>query len=104
MATTWAIAIDWDRSGNFNGTYDDVTEYVMSADWFLGMKTPYQDTANNSRLNLVLTNADKRFSPENESGPLWDNALDLPNAVPEPCSSSPTSIQCSLQLCFLCPS
>ena len=72
MGTTWTIAIDWDRNGNFNGTHDDVTAYAMSAHWFLGTKTPYQNTADNSRLNLVLTNTDKRFSPENESSPLAD--------------------------------
>ena len=70
MTTTWTIAIDWDRDGNFSGQYDDVTSYVISAQWFLGEKKPYQDTADDSMLTLVLNNSDKRFSPGNGSSPL----------------------------------
>ena len=50
MTTTWTIAIDWDRDGSFDGQYDDVTNSAISADWFLGERTPYQDTADNSTL------------------------------------------------------
>lgn len=67
MPTTWTIAIDWSRSGDFNGTNDDVTSRVISANWFLGMRKPYQDIADDSMLELVLDNSDKRFSPENGS-------------------------------------
>lgn len=70
MTTTWSIAIDWDRSGNFNGTYDDVTDEVISARWFLGARKPYQDTPDDSMLTLVLKNADRHFSPENTGSPL----------------------------------
>ncbi len=28
MPTTWTIAIDWDRNGNYSDTYDDVTSRV----------------------------------------------------------------------------
>ena len=71
MTTTWTITIDWDRvSGDYAGQYDDVTGYIISADWFLGERTLYQDTADNSTLSLVLNNSDKRFSPENGDGPL----------------------------------
>lgn len=28
--TTWAIAIDWNRNGNYTDTYDDVTNRIMS--------------------------------------------------------------------------
>jgi hypothetical protein len=70
MTTNWTIAVDWDRNGNYTGQYDDVTQYVVSADWFLGMDTAYQEMADNSILTLVLNNTDKRFSPEYSSGPL----------------------------------
>jgi hypothetical protein len=50
--------------------YDNVTEYVVSAQWFLGNKKPYKEIADDSILTLVLTNVDKRFSPENGSGVL----------------------------------
>jgi hypothetical protein len=67
MTTIWTIAIDWDRDGSFSSQYDDVTNDVISAQWFLGEKKPYQDTADDSTLTLVLDNSDKRFSPENGS-------------------------------------
>ncbi|MCC7205722.1 MAG: hypothetical protein IT323_00350 [Anaerolineae bacterium] len=71
MTTTWTITVDWDRNGNFSGPYDDVTAYVISADWTLGMGHPFQEAADNSVLKLVLNNADRRFSPENGSSPLY---------------------------------
>ncbi len=70
MATTWTMAIDWDRNGDFTDTYDDVTSRVVSATWFLGMRQPYGEAADDSMLDLVLSNADRRFSPEYSGGPL----------------------------------
>ena len=70
MSTTWTIAIDWDRNGDFDGTYDDVTSRVIDVNWFSGRRKPYEDTADDSMIELTLRNDDKRFSPENASGPL----------------------------------
>jgi hypothetical protein len=70
MTTTWTIAIDWDRDGQFTQTYDDVTDRVISAEWFLGTREAYADTADNSTLTLVLNNHDRRFSPEYASSPI----------------------------------
>jgi len=70
MATTWTIAIDWSRKGNFDGANDNVTTRVISANWFIGMRKPYQDIADDSMLELTLDNSDKRFSPENGGSPL----------------------------------
>ena len=65
MATTWTIAIDWDRDGEFSGD-DIVTDRAVWVNWFLGFRAPYVDIAENSVLGLVLDNPDRRFSPENE--------------------------------------
>ena len=65
MATTWTIAIDWDRDGEFSGD-DIVTDRAVWVNWFLGFRAPYVDIAENSVLGLVLDNRDRRFSPENE--------------------------------------
>lgn len=71
MATTsWTIEIDWEREGNFNGIYADVTAYVLNANWFIGMRQAYQEMGDDSFLELSLRNDDKRFSPENSSSPL----------------------------------
>ena len=50
MPTTWALAVDWDRNNNFTGTYDDVTAHVKQVNWCLGMRQPWQDKADNSKL------------------------------------------------------
>jgi mutator family transposase len=57
MATTWTIEVDWERTGNFTGTYDDVTERVINADWFLGFRKPYADVADENMLALSLEQA-----------------------------------------------
>jgi len=69
--TTWTIAVDWDRNGDYSSTQDDVTNRVIAANWFLGMRKPYQDTADNAVLTLTLNNTDRLFSPENASSPLF---------------------------------
>ena len=68
--TVWAVDVDWERDGSFVHELDNITDWVMSAQWFLGEKKTYQDTADDSTLTLTLRNVDKRFSPENSSGPL----------------------------------
>ena len=71
MATTWTIAIDWDRDGDFTGD-DIVTNRTLWVNWFLGFRKPFRDIAENSVVGLVLDNRDRRFSPENDdaSNPL----------------------------------
>jgi hypothetical protein len=66
MTTAWNIAIDWDRDGVFTDPDDDVSLYTISVEWFLGMKRPYWDTADDSTLKLVLDNQTRRFSPESK--------------------------------------
>ncbi|MDX2138017.1 MAG: hypothetical protein SF123_07970 [Chloroflexota bacterium] len=71
MVTEFNLSIDWDRNGNFTDTNDDVTSRVMQVNWFLGMRKPYQEKADNSMLALVLRNDDRRFSPDNAASPLF---------------------------------
>jgi hypothetical protein len=75
MTTTWTIAIDWDRNDDYIGTYDDVSTRVISAKWFLGARTPYQQIANDSVFDLELDNSDKRYSPDNSFSPLYGKLL-----------------------------
>lgn len=70
MTTSWSIEVDWDRKGNFDGQYDDVTNRTVMAQWFLGERKPYQEAADEVKLSLILDNSDKRFSPEYQGGPL----------------------------------
>jgi hypothetical protein len=57
------------NAGNPSNLYDAVP--TISANWFLGNRTPYQELADNSMLELILDNTSKRFSPENTSSPLY---------------------------------
>ena len=77
MTTTWTIAVDWDRKGDFTDTNDDITNWVIEATWFVGQKTVYQEVADNSMLTLLLNNSDGRFSPENASSPLYGDLVPL---------------------------
>ena len=77
MTTTWKVLVDWDRTGDFDDSYDDITEYAINANWYLGFSQPYTNVANDSTLNLVLNNSDKRFSPENSSSPMSGKLLPL---------------------------
>ncbi len=73
MATKWKVEVDWNR----DGTYSEVTEYVTEVEWFLGFRAPHMGTASEAFLHLTLNNADKRFSPENSSVPLYGNLAPL---------------------------
>lgn len=70
MPTSWKFLVDWDRDNDFNGEYDDISDWVLTANWFLGMQQPYSSTGDNSRLKVTLQNMDKRFSPDNHASPL----------------------------------
>lgn len=77
MATTWTIAIDWDRNSNFTGEHDDITQYVLHTEWFVGMQRSYQLTGDGTTLVMRLYNEDRQFSPENNSSPLSGKLVPL---------------------------
>lgn len=74
---TWSFLIDWDDDGDFNEPYEDVTEYVIGAEWTLGMGEAFQLVADESSATIELNNSDRRFSPENGSSPYFGEILPL---------------------------
>jgi len=51
---------------NTGSTYDlldNITPFVMKADWSLGFEAAYRDICQRARLTLKLNNSDQRFSP-----------------------------------------
>ena len=38
MITAWKIFVDWERNGDFSGTYDNITALVTQANWFLRLE------------------------------------------------------------------
>lgn len=63
--------VDWDDDGDFGEPYEDITLYVASSNWHIGMSRPRQLVGDETRLELTLVNTDKRFSPENSSSPYF---------------------------------
>lgn len=68
---TYTVSVDWDKNGNYSGTYDDITTYVRNIRSFNGFRAPFMNVAGDSTLELELDNADRRFSPEYSGGPLY---------------------------------
>ncbi len=78
MATiTYAFQVDWDNDGDFSGADEDVTAYIIDAEWEIGYARPYDPTAAPGWLTLALDNSDRRFSPEYASGPLHSDLLPM---------------------------
>jgi hypothetical protein len=69
------------NTGETVDLYDNISNWVMQADWFLGYKEPYQEMPHSSILRLKVSNSDKRFSPEyapsGASNPLESYVLPL---------------------------
>lgn len=70
--STYKLCIDLDDDLSF-GSGDDITDYVLRADWALGLSA-WDHIAGDGFMALRLNNADKRFSPENTSSPYYDAA------------------------------
>ena len=68
---TYTVSVDWDKNGNYSGTYDNITTYVRNIRSFNGFRAPYMNVAGDSTLELELDNSDRRFSPEYSGGPLY---------------------------------
>ena len=72
---TFSFKIDWDSDDDWDDGYEDVSPYVKSAHWSLGMSEPDALVGAETRLSMVLNNTDKRFSPEYASGPYYGELL-----------------------------
>jgi len=71
----WKFYIDWDNDGDYDLAAEDVSDYVKEAEWRLGMKSPWQLLADEAEANLVMVNADQRFSPENTASPYYGSIV-----------------------------
>jgi len=64
------VYVDWERTGTFDGVYDDITPYVMDARWQIGSRTPYFDVADAGRATIQVNNETGFFTPENADSPV----------------------------------
>jgi hypothetical protein len=79
-SSRYTSLVDWDANGNYTGTYDDITHYVLPADTITvsgqgrdqarGTAPPQQP-----RMEQTLLNLDRLFSSEFASSPLAGNLL-----------------------------
>lgn len=68
---TWRFLIDWDRDSDFDDATEDLTAYVMSAQWNVGFRDAVAEVGGDNLCTLMLDNSDRRFSPENSAGPYY---------------------------------
>ena len=66
------VFVDWNNNNSFIDADEDITEYVERITTDSGRESE-MDFCKTGKLELVLNNTDKRFSPENASGALYDN-------------------------------
>lgn len=59
----WRFLVDWNADGDWDEANEDITEYVLSAEWRLGMHQPWQLTADETTARIALDNSTRRFSP-----------------------------------------
>lgn len=68
---TLTISIDWNHDGDYADTHDNITPYVLAAEWSLGRDTPEAILPPDGIARLTLDNGDRRFSPDYDSSPLY---------------------------------
>jgi hypothetical protein len=56
---------------NTEHEYLDVKEYVMYVNYNAGLATPYDQMGRDNTAQIVVSNSDKRFSPDNTSSPYY---------------------------------
>lgn len=64
---TLQFLVDWNDDADFSDSNENISAYIMQANWSLGMREPYQLVADESTCELVLNNADQFFTPEGPS-------------------------------------
>lgn len=69
------VAVDWDADGSFATAGDDISDYVISVKWRRGIFGRFDQMARVGTATVLLSNTDKRFSPEYASGDYYGNLL-----------------------------
>lgn len=64
---TIKFKIDWNDDADYSDTNEDISEYVINANWRLGMSEPWQLVADESTCELFLDNSTGFFNPEGTS-------------------------------------
>ena len=68
------VLVDWDGTGNYNGTYDDLTSDVRNMS-LQHTRQPATEYMNGAVLNIKVNNDDNKYSPPYSSSPLSGNLI-----------------------------
>lgn len=86
----YKVYIDFDNDGSVADANEDVSAYVQRLSWRVGFTRAHERVADDVEAEIVLVNADQRFSPENASGPYYGTLLPQRRVVIESVYSATT--------------
>lgn len=72
---TYAYYVDWDGDGDFGDAYEDITAYVLDAEWSLGGDIVQPGQISPGSCHLRLDNSTSIFSSFNSSSPIYGDIL-----------------------------
>ena len=75
VTTTYQLVVDWDNSGSFLGTYDDISTDTFEVQFRRGRDYASQVSGNSTagKLTAYLNNEGGKYSPSNSSSVLAGN-------------------------------
>lgn len=68
---TLTFYVDWNHDGDYADSDENISAYVLAAEWSLGRDDPEVIMPPDGVARLTLDNGDRRFSPDYESSPLY---------------------------------
>lgn len=74
---SWKFLVDWDNDGDFDDANENISADIMRASWRLGMNNTFQEIADETDGEFVLSNLDGKYNPENSSSVLYGNLVPL---------------------------
>jgi hypothetical protein len=65
------VYVDWDNDGAFTTTGDDISAYVKTASWRIGLGGRFDAVARGGQCSVILDNSTRYFSPDNTASPYY---------------------------------
>lgn len=75
ISAAYIYELDTDRDNTFDAAIDDISDYVLAANWNNGMSEAWDTVAQTARLTMTLNNASGAFLPENASSPYYGKVV-----------------------------
>jgi hypothetical protein len=75
LKAEYRYLLDWNRDGNFDHPYSDISEYVLTSSWGYGSNSPEPGQTKAGSATLKVDNSSSIFSYYNEDSPLFGLVL-----------------------------